>query len=105
MPSAVVYLDSLGAALTSIILIINSCWQIPHESAHVADVFSLMEQAKQELYVQAYSVHQTSLEQVFLTFTRKQVAPKDDAKASVLERMCCCCCMKHGVHGKKKQDQ
>jgi len=81
------------------------CWQVPDEAAHVSDVFELMERAKSELHVQDYSVHQTTLEQVFLTFTRKQVAPKDDANASVLEKVCCCCCMQLGVYGKKKPNQ
>ncbi|KAL8611831.1 hypothetical protein ACOMHN_041293 [Nucella lapillus] len=79
-------------------------FQVPHESAHVADVFSLMERAKLELHVEDYSVHQTTLEQVFLTFTRKQAPPKDNTNRSVMEQICCCCCIRTGVYGKKTQD-
>ncbi|XP_070191694.1 phospholipid-transporting ATPase ABCA3-like [Littorina saxatilis] len=78
-------------------------FQVPDETAHVADVFSLMESAKQNLYVEDYSVHQTTLEQVFLTFTRKQVPPKEATNTSVMEKLCCCCCMKCGVYGKKRK--
>ncbi|XP_076469399.1 phospholipid-transporting ATPase ABCA3-like [Babylonia areolata] len=77
-------------------------FQVPDESAHVADVFSLMERAKMELQVEDYSVHQTTLEQVFLTFTRKQAPPKDSPGHSIMEQVCCCCCMQLGVYGKKK---
>jgi len=36
-------------------------------------LFKKMEEAKQEFRIEAYSVGQTSLEQVFLNFTRNQV--------------------------------
>ena len=44
----------------------------------MAQVFSLMESAKGNLGVQDYSVHQTTLEQVFLTFARAQVQAQVD---------------------------
>nr|KAG5686862.1 hypothetical protein BaRGS_003552 [Batillaria attramentaria]KAG5701080.1 hypothetical protein BaRGS_008801 [Batillaria attramentaria] len=43
-----------------------------------ADLFELMEKAVREstsMHVQEYNLQQTSLEQVFLLFTRKQLAP------------------------------
>jgi len=38
-----------------------------------ADMFDKMEKAKKELNLEAYSVGQTTLEQVFLGFTKGQV--------------------------------
>ncbi|XP_076468754.1 phospholipid-transporting ATPase ABCA3-like [Babylonia areolata] len=66
--------------------------QLPDPEVRLAQVFSAMEKAKQELQVQDYNVHQTTLEQVFLAFTRGQVAPKESSKKSCLKRFCCCCC-------------
>ncbi|GFS11840.1 ATP-binding cassette sub-family A member 3 [Elysia marginata] len=48
-------------------------FQVPDADIKLAHVFSLMEWAKANLCVQDYSVHQTTLEQVFLTFARTQV--------------------------------
>ncbi|RUS82911.1 hypothetical protein EGW08_009334 [Elysia chlorotica] len=47
-------------------------FQVPDTGLKLAQVFSLMESTKANLSVQDYSVHQTTLEQVFLTFTRTQ---------------------------------
>lgn len=65
--------------------------QVPDPQVHLADVFTLMERAKAELHVQDYSVHQTTLEQVFLAFTRTQVAPREIVGDSCFRRVCCCC--------------
>ncbi|KAK7485122.1 hypothetical protein BaRGS_00023662, partial [Batillaria attramentaria] len=67
--------------------------QVPDPNVHLADVFTLMERAKHELHVQDYAVHQTTLEQVFLAFTRQQVPPRE-VQASCMSRICCCCCKK-----------
>ncbi|XP_067685313.1 phospholipid-transporting ATPase ABCA3-like [Haliotis asinina] len=64
-------------------------FQVPHSSVSLAQVFTVMEQAKVQFYVEDYSVHQTTLEQVFLSFTRWQVPPKED-KTSCCKRICCC---------------
>ena len=66
--------------------------QVPDPDVRLADVFDVMERAKRELHVQDYNVHQTTLEQVFLAFTRVQTPPKDSNKKSCLRRFCCCCC-------------
>ncbi|XP_071081907.1 phospholipid-transporting ATPase ABCA3-like [Haliotis cracherodii] len=64
-------------------------FQIPDASVRLAQVFSLMENTKSQFSVEDYSVHQTTLEQVFLTFTRTQNTPKED-KTSFCKRVCCC---------------
>ncbi|XP_067683951.1 phospholipid-transporting ATPase ABCA3-like isoform X2 [Haliotis asinina] len=65
-------------------------FQVPYSSVSLAQVFTVMEQAKVQFYVEDYSVHQTTLEQVFLSFTRSQIPPKED-KTSLCKRICCCC--------------
>jgi hypothetical protein len=40
-------------------------------------LFGAMENAKKKFNVEDYAIHQATLEQVFLTFTRNQVPPKD----------------------------
>ncbi|XP_055881820.1 phospholipid-transporting ATPase ABCA3-like [Biomphalaria glabrata] len=73
-------------------------FQVPDSRVRLADVFTLMETTKLNLNVSDYSVHQTTLEQVFLTFTRAQVAPKEEKKISELTKICCCCCIKSGCY-------
>ncbi|XP_052680751.1 phospholipid-transporting ATPase ABCA3-like [Crassostrea angulata] len=63
-------------------------FQIPNQNLSLAKLFREMERTKSEFGVADYSVHQTSLEQVFLSFTRKQVPPKEK-KGSC---SCCFCC-------------
>lgn len=65
-------------------------FQIPDDNVKLAQIFGRMEQAKDQYNVEDYSVHQTTLEQIFLTFTQNQVAPKETKK-----KKCCClaCCM------------
>ena len=53
-------------------------FQIPDADVPLAQVFGAMERAKNEYHVEDYSVHQTTLEQVFLTFTKSQVMPPED---------------------------
>lgn len=43
-----------------------------------ADLFRKMETAKTQFGLEAYSVGQTSLEQVFLNFTKAQLGSDDD---------------------------
>ncbi|XP_062579275.1 phospholipid-transporting ATPase ABCA3-like, partial [Saccostrea cucullata] len=61
---------------------------IPHQKLSLAKLFKEMEKTKSEYNVEDYSVHQTSLEQVFLGFTRMQVPPVDRKRACP----CCFCC-------------
>ena len=62
-------------------------FQIPDDNARLGQIFGVMEKAKVEYQVEDYSVHQTTLEQIFLTFTQNQIAPKEKKK-----RTCCFCC-------------
>ena len=61
-------------------------YQIPDDNAKLGQIFGVMERAKTEYEVEDYSVHQTTLEQIFLTFTQNQVPPNEKKK-----RICCCC--------------
>ncbi|RUS90741.1 hypothetical protein EGW08_001545 [Elysia chlorotica] len=47
----------------------------PHKVGQLAELFSLLERGKETLPIADYSVQQTSLEQVFLSFTKLQAAP------------------------------
>ncbi|XP_071081915.1 phospholipid-transporting ATPase ABCA3-like [Haliotis cracherodii] len=67
-------------------------FQVPDTSVSLAQVFTSMEQAKGTYCVEDYSVHQTTLEQVFLSFTRQQVPPKEKPPKGFCRTMCCCCC-------------
>lgn len=62
-------------------------FQIPDADVPLARVFGAMERAKQQFNIEDYSVHQTTLEQVFLTFTRNQMPPKETKK----RKRCGCC--------------
>ncbi|XP_067683949.1 phospholipid-transporting ATPase ABCA3-like [Haliotis asinina] len=64
-------------------------FQVPYSSVSLAQVFTVMEQSKVQFYVEDYSVHQTTLEQVFLSFTRSQIPPREDT-TKLYKRICCC---------------
>ncbi|XP_033746448.1 ATP-binding cassette sub-family A member 3-like [Pecten maximus] len=55
-------------------------FQIKDASIPLAKVFDAMEQVKDQFNIEDYSVNQTTLEQVFLGFTRDQTAPSDTGK-------------------------
>ncbi|XP_046544466.1 phospholipid-transporting ATPase ABCA3-like isoform X1 [Haliotis rubra] len=67
-------------------------FQVPDTSVSLAQVFTSMEQAKGQFCVEDYSVHQTTLEQVFLSFTRQQVPPREEPPKGFCRTICCCCC-------------
>ncbi|KAJ8311153.1 hypothetical protein KUTeg_011292 [Tegillarca granosa] len=48
-------------------------FQIPDADVPLARVFGAMEKAKKLFKIEDYSVHQTTLEQIFLSFTRHQI--------------------------------
>ncbi|GFO39485.1 ATP-binding cassette sub-family a member 3 [Plakobranchus ocellatus] len=73
-------------------------FQVPDSGVTLAHVFTLMESIKENLNVQDYSVHQTTLEQVFLSFTRAQVQSKEDKSKSCMTKTCCCICIKAGLY-------
>ncbi|XP_046544461.1 phospholipid-transporting ATPase ABCA3-like [Haliotis rubra] len=64
-------------------------FQVPYNSVSLAQIFTVMEQSKVQFSVEDYSVHQTTLEQVFLSFTRAQIPPREDT-TSLCKRICCC---------------
>ncbi|XP_048742099.2 phospholipid-transporting ATPase ABCA3-like [Ostrea edulis] len=63
-------------------------FQIPDTTVSLSTVFGAMEEASSSLGLEDYSVHQTTLEQVFLTFTTNQVPPKEKTK----DKGCCGLC-------------
>jgi len=74
--------------LTNVVLFVGSTLKDVHPGYvhyHVTnpqvtwgEMFDKMEKAKEQFRLEAYSVGQTSLEQVFLNFTRAQVNSEDD---------------------------
>ncbi|XP_076468710.1 phospholipid-transporting ATPase ABCA3-like [Babylonia areolata] len=64
-------------------------FQVPDASVPLSEVFETMESAKDTLGVEDYSVHQTTLEQIFLTFTRAQYLAVPPA-SSVCAKLCPC---------------
>lgn len=62
-------------------------FRIPEDNAKLGRIFGVMEEAKLQLNVEDYSVHQTTLEQIFLTFTQNQIPPVEEKKG------CCRGCM------------
>ncbi|XP_041350183.1 phospholipid-transporting ATPase ABCA3-like [Gigantopelta aegis] len=64
-------------------------FQVPDADVRIAHVFTVMERSKTEFSVEDYSVHQTTLEQVFLSFTREQTVSTHD-NTSLRKRLCCC---------------
>ena len=69
-------------------------FQIMDKNVSLGLVFGAMESAKKQFNVEDYAIHQATLEQVFLAFTRNQVAPKEESKDGICSQMCCCflCC-------------
>lgn len=71
-----------------------------HLTSHVlswANIFGIMERAKDRYNIEDYSVSQTTLEQVFLNFARAQLPPQEDEKVTCCQRLrnlcpCCRCC-------------
>ena len=69
-------------------------FQIMDRNVSLGLVFGAMENAKKKFNVEDYAIHQATLEQVFLTFTRNQMPPKEEVKHGICRKMCCCflCC-------------
>lgn len=47
-------------------------YNIPSKEIKWSEIFGTLEGAKQELDIEDYSIGQTSLEQIFLSFTKNQ---------------------------------
>lgn len=69
-------------------------FQITDKNLSLGLLFGAMERAKKQFNVEDYHIHQATLEQVFLAFTRNQVSPKEEEKHGICRQMCCCflCC-------------
>jgi len=61
-----------------------------------ARLFGAVERARSRYDIEDYSVSQTTLEQVFISFARMQREPQQVKSKSCLHRCCCCCCCKRG---------
>ena len=61
-----------------------------------AEIFGIMERAKEQYNLEDYSVSQTTLEQVFLNFARAQRPPRDTKMTTMTKCRNCCnfifCC-------------
>lgn len=55
-------------------------FRIPDDNAKLGQIFGVMEKAKEQFPVDDYSVHQTTLEQIFLAFTQNQIPPTESKK-------------------------
>lgn len=64
-------------------------FQITDKNVSLGLLFGAMERAKEQFNVEDYHIHQASLEQIFLAFTRNQVPPKEDVKTAICKQMCC----------------
>lgn len=53
---------------------------IPNSNAKWSAMFGLMEEAKQKFNIEDYSLSQTTLEQVFLSFAKLQHEEKRDSR-------------------------
>ena len=51
--------------------------QIPDARVRLSELFATMEDTKKELGVEAYSLNQATLEQIFIAFTRMQYPPAE----------------------------
>ncbi len=57
-------------------------------------IFDTIEKNKQKLYIEDYSVSQTTLEQVFINFARAQIEPREVTSSCARScRMCLCACV------------
>ncbi|XP_045462666.1 phospholipid-transporting ATPase ABCA1-like [Harmonia axyridis] len=65
-------------------------YYIKDRSAKWSTLFSVLERAKEELDIEDYSICQSNLEQVFLTFTKHQKT--EDNMPKKKKRRCCRCC-------------
>ncbi|CAG2240533.1 ABCA3 [Mytilus edulis] len=59
-------------------------FQIMDKNVSLGKVFGAMESTKQKYNVEDYAIHQATLEQVFLSFTRNQVSPKEEVQDGML---------------------
>ncbi|KAK3101854.1 hypothetical protein FSP39_006814 [Pinctada imbricata] len=69
-------------------------FQIPYADVPLAKIFGTMEKAKAKYHVDDYSVHQTTLEQVFLTFTKSQIAPPENEEKNCCSSANACCLLR-----------
>ena len=73
-------------------------YQINDKDLSWAKIFGIMERVKVEYDMEDYSVSQTTLEQVFISFARKQKPPKESRMGAFRKMGNCCkffCCCKY----------
>ena len=84
-------------------------YQINDAELSWAKVFGIMERSKADLDIEDYSVSQTTLEQVFISFARKQKPPKEGSMGlcrklgNCCKFFCCCKYLSSAVHGENRQ--
>jgi len=61
-------------------------------SVSLAALFATMEEIGDKFSVEDYSVSQTTLEQVFISFARSQRPPDDIGHSGCCRAICCGCC-------------
>jgi len=75
-------------------------FQVPIEEMTWSKIFGTIERAKKKYFLEDYSVSQTSLEQVFISFARPQhVAREVDETCLKMCRERCC----RGANGRRRQ--
>lgn len=70
-------------------------FKISDDKAKLGQIFGTMEALKKQYNVEDYSVHQTSLEQIFLTFVKNQIPPVERQPGCCVRCGCVCfavCC-------------
>lgn len=70
-------------------------FKIPDDNARLGQIFGVMEALKKQYNVEDYSVHQTSLEQIFLMFVQNQIPPAVNKPSCCVRCGCLCftmCC-------------
>lgn len=65
-------------------------YHLKNPSIPLAFIFGTLERVKTQYNIEDYSVSQTTLQQVFVDFARKQVPPRED-KSGFCKHVCCCC--------------
>jgi len=69
-------------------------YQVDTPNLSWSRIFGTIEQAKNSLEIEDYSVSQTTLEQLFISFARRQREPQDTevtCRKKCCQLFCCCC--------------
>ena len=80
-------------------------WSLLYRQLSWSYVFGQIERAKHRLDIEDYSVSQTTLEQVFISFARMQRPPQDFPSATCCGCRCGICCRLCRRRKKVERDQ